>query len=284
MATKSAIKDVARVQKLPSRTPATASAKPCPTRLPKAQGGSMSLWQTPLTFSRAESRRSSPTTPFCATLYAMRRCSKATSETRAFMPPTSSAATRLPTGCPSQRLTTRRQAKKWPAPSMKGRVIEDTGLIKMDFLGLKTLSIIKDAVENIRQTRASRSTSTTSASTTPPPISSIATEAPSARSSLSLLACRNTSRTAAIHLRGPHRHERPLPPGPDVLHPPLHRAQARRSPIVYDIPVMEKYLKDAYGVTVYQEQVMLLSRVSPTSRAAKPTRCEKRWERSSSRS
>ena len=67
----------------------------------------------------------------------------------------------------------------------EGSVIEDTGLIKMDFLGLKTLSIIKDAVENIRQTKGPR------------PTSSTARAAPSGRSSSSPRACRSTSASSS---------------------------------------------------------------------------------------
>ena len=50
-------------------------------------------------------------------------------------------------------------------------------------------------------------------------------------------------------------------PGPMDYIPDFIARKHGRSPIVYDIPVMEKYLKDTYGVTVYQEQVMLLSRL-----------------------
>ena len=50
-------------------------------------------------------------------------------------------------------------------------------------------------------------------------------------------------------------------PGPMDYIPDFIARKHGRAPIVYDIPVMEKYLKDTYGVTVYQEQVMLLSRL-----------------------
>ena len=50
-------------------------------------------------------------------------------------------------------------------------------------------------------------------------------------------------------------------PGPMEYIPDFIARKHGRSPIVYDIPIMEKYLKDTYGVTVYQEQVMLLSRL-----------------------
>ncbi len=53
-------------------------------------------------------------------------------------------------GYPSARQMIRKRAKKMLVTQYEGSVIEDTGLIKMDFLGLKTLSIIKEAIENIR--------------------------------------------------------------------------------------------------------------------------------------
>ena len=83
----------------------------------------------------------------------------------------------------------------------EGSVIEDTGLIKMDFLGLKTLSIIKEAVANVKLHRGIDLD-----------IDTIPIDDPAARAS-------------AQHLRGPHRHERPLPAGAYGLHPRLHRPQ-----------------------------------------------------------
>ena len=50
-------------------------------------------------------------------------------------------------------------------------------------------------------------------------------------------------------------------PGPMGYIPQFIRRKHGDEPITYDIPVMEKYLKDTYGITVYQEQVMLLSRL-----------------------
>ncbi len=50
-------------------------------------------------------------------------------------------------------------------------------------------------------------------------------------------------------------------PGPMDYIPDFIARKHGAQPIVYDIPEMEKYLKDTYGVTVYQEQVMLLSRL-----------------------
>ena len=74
-------------------------------------------------------------------------------------------------------------------------------------------------------------------------------------------------------------------PGPMGYIPQFIRRKHGEEPITYDIPVMEKYLKDTYGITVYQEQVMLLSRLLadyvcwPTSPEARATPCVRRWVR-----
>ncbi len=145
----------------------------------------------------------------------------------------------------------------------EGSVIEDTGLIKMDFLGLKTLSILKDAVENIRQTKGIEVDIDDF---------SIIDDKPTYR-----LYCEGrTVGTFQFESPGMQKYLRELQPstfedliamnalyrpGPMDNIPDFIARKHGRSPIVYDIPVMERYLKDTYGITVYQEQVMLLSRL-----------------------
>lgn len=144
----------------------------------------------------------------------------------------------------------------------EGRVIEETGLIKMDFLGLKTLSIIKEAVNNIKQTRG---------------IDIDMEQIPiDDRKTYDLYCQGNTTGTFQFESAGMQKYLRELQPstfedliamnalyrpGPMDYIPDFIARKHGREPIVYDIPVMEKYLKDTYGVTVYQEQVMLLSRL-----------------------
>ncbi|WP_308659657.1 DNA polymerase III subunit alpha [uncultured Alistipes sp.] len=145
----------------------------------------------------------------------------------------------------------------------EGSVIEDTGLIKMDFLGLKTLSIIKDALENIRQTKGIRVDIDDFSIITDPATYKLYSEG-------------RTVGTFQFESAGMQKYLRELQPstfedliamnalyrpGPMDYIPDFIARKHGRSPIVYDIPVMEKYLKDTYGVTVYQEQVMLLSRL-----------------------
>ena len=144
----------------------------------------------------------------------------------------------------------------------EGSVIEDTGLIKMDFLGLKTLSIIKEALENIRLSKKIEID-----------IDEIPIDDPA---TYKLYSDGRTIGTFQFESAGMQKYLRELQPttfedliamnalyrpGPmDYIPDFIDRKQGRK-PIEYDIPVMEKYLKDTYGITVYQEQVMLLSRL-----------------------
>ena len=142
-----------------------------------------------------------------------------------------------------------------------GHVIESTGLIKMDFLGLKTLSILKEAVENIRLTTGKVIDLDTI------PIDDPAT--------YKLYAEGRTIGTFQFESPGMQKYLRELQPtvfediiamnalyrpGPMDYIPSFIARKNGREEIKYDIPCMEKYLKDTYGITVYQEQVMLLSR------------------------
>ena len=144
----------------------------------------------------------------------------------------------------------------------EGSVIEETGLIKMDFLGLKTLSIIKEAISNIKLTRN---------------IDLDIDNIPIDDKNTYKLYCEGrTTGTFQFESPGMQKYLRELQPsvfedliamnalyrpGPMDYIPDFIARKHGKSPIVYDIPVMEQYLKDTYGVTVYQEQVMLLSRL-----------------------
>ena len=144
----------------------------------------------------------------------------------------------------------------------EGSVIEDTGLIKMDFLGLKTLSIIKEAVANVRLHRGIELD-----------IDKIPIDDPA---TYKLYCDGRTVGTFQFESAGMQKYLRELQPstfedliamnalyrpGPMDYIPDFIDRKWGRKPIEYDIPIMEKYLKDTYGITVYQEQVMLLSRL-----------------------
>ena len=143
-----------------------------------------------------------------------------------------------------------------------GHVIESTGLIKMDFLGLKTLSELKEACANIKLTRGIDVDLDTI------PIDDAKT--------YELYQQGRTIGTFQFESAGMQKYLRELKPtvfedliamnalyrpGPMGYIPQFIRRKHGEEPITYDIPVMEKYLKDTYGITVYQEQVMLLSRL-----------------------
>ena len=143
-----------------------------------------------------------------------------------------------------------------------GHVIESTGLIKMDFLGLKTLSELKEACENIKRTRGIEVD-----------LDNIPIDDPK---TFELYQQGRTVGTFQFESAGMQKYLRELKPtvfedliamnalyrpGPMGYIPQFIRRKHGDEPITYDIPVMEKYLKDTYGITVYQEQVMLLSRL-----------------------
>ena len=144
----------------------------------------------------------------------------------------------------------------------EGSVIEDTGLIKMDFLGLKTLSIIKDAVANVKHTKGIDIDIDTIDIDDPVTyklyceggtVGTFQFESPGMQKYLREL--KPSTFEDLIAMNALYR------PGPMDYIPDFIDRKHGRKPIVYDIPIMEKYLKDTYGITVYQEQVMLLSRL-----------------------
>ena len=144
----------------------------------------------------------------------------------------------------------------------EGSVIEETGLIKMDFLGLKTLSIIKEAIENVKLTTGHDLD-----------IDHISLEDPK---TYKLYCDGKTTGTFQFESAGMQKYLKELQPskfedliamnalyrpGPMDYIPSFIARKQGKEEIKYDIPVMERYLKDTYGITVYQEQVMLLSRL-----------------------
>ena len=142
-----------------------------------------------------------------------------------------------------------------------GHVIESTGLIKMDFLGLKTLSILKTALENIKITHGVDvdldnipidDELTYKLYQEGKTIGTFQFESPGMQKYLREL--HPTVFEDLIAMNALYR------PGPMDYIPEFIARKKDPSRVKYDIPCMEKYLKDTYGITVYQEQVMLLSR------------------------
>lgn len=141
-----------------------------------------------------------------------------------------------------------------------GKVIEDAGVIKMDFLGLKTLTIIRDALRMIKENHGK------DIILDDLPLDDAAT--------YGLYQRGETNGTFQFESPGMQKYLRELRPdqfgdliamnalyrpGPIEYIPLFIRRKHGLEPIVYDLPEMEELLKETYGVTVYQEQVMLLS-------------------------
>ena len=141
-----------------------------------------------------------------------------------------------------------------------GDYIEKVGMLKMDFLGLKTLAIIKDAIDNIKLSKGFDLD-----------IESVPFDD---QHTYELFSQGKTTGIFQFESDGMKKYLRELKPnqiedliamnalyrpGPMEYIPRFINRKHGREKIEYDIPVMEKYLKDTYGITVYQEQVMLLS-------------------------
>ena len=152
--------------------------------------------------------------------------------------------------------------RKTAVTQYDGHVIESTGLIKMDFLGLKTLSELKEACRVVKEAHG------VDIDLDNLPIDDELT--------YQLYQKGQTIGTFQFESAGMQKYLKELHPtvfedliamnalyrpGPMDYIPSFIARKNGREEIKYDIPIMEKYLKDTYGITVYQEQVMLLSRL-----------------------
>lgn len=141
-----------------------------------------------------------------------------------------------------------------------GKHIEAVGMLKMDFLGLKTLSIIKDTVENIKHSRG------IDIDIDHVPLDDKKTfELYSRGETTGLFQFESPGMKKHLRSLKPNRFEDLIAmnalyrPGPMEYIPSFIKRKHGMEKIEYDLPEMEEYLKDTYGITVYQEQVMLLS-------------------------
>lgn len=141
-----------------------------------------------------------------------------------------------------------------------GSHVEDVGMLKMDFLGLKTLSIIRDAVSNIKESKGIDID-----------IENLALddektyELYSMGETTGIFQFESPGMKKYLKELKPNRFEDLIAmnalyrPGPMEYIPRFIYRKHGKEKIDYELPVMEKYLKDTYGITVYQEQVMQLS-------------------------
>lgn len=259
MATKSAIKDVARVQKLPL-SESNRLAKLVPDRIPDKKKVTLrdAIEYVPELKEAANSRDQimSDTLKYAQMLegnvrnIGVHACGIIIGQ--------DDISNVVPVSTAEDKET----GEKILVTQYEGSVIEETGLIKMDFLGLKTLSIIKEAIENIRHTTGETID-----------ISTISLED---TKTYELYSQGKTTGTFQFESAGMQKYLKELQPtkfedliamnalyrpGPMDYIPSFISRKHGREEISYDIPIMERYLDDTYGITVYQEQVMLLSRL-----------------------
>ncbi len=146
------------------------------------------------------------------------------------------------------------------ATGYEGSFVEEVGLLKMDFLGLRTLSIIKDAIENVKHSKGIE------VDIDNIPLDDKKTyELYSRGETTAIFQFESPGMKKYLRQLQPNRFEDLIAmnalyrPGPMDYIPSFIARKQGREKIEYDLPQMEEILKDTYGITVYQEQVMLLS-------------------------
>ena len=258
MATKMAIKDVARVEKLPL-SESDRLCKLIPDKIPDKK---LNLPNAIAYVPELQAAEASPDPKMRNTIKYAKMLEGNVRNTGVHACGTIICRDDITDWVPVSTAEDKETGEKMLVTQYEGSVIEDTGLIKMDFLGLKTLSIIKEAVANVKLHRGIDLDIDTI------PIDDPAT--------YKLYCDGRTVGTFQFESAGMQKYLRELQPstfedliamnalyrpGPMDYIPDFIDRKWGRKPIEYDIPIMEKYLKDTYGITVYQEQVMLLSRL-----------------------
>lgn len=264
MATKLAIKDVARVQKLPLSTSNTL-CKLIPDKLPEGPDGKvpkMNLSNAIAAIPELREAESSPDPLLRDTIRYAKMLEGNVRNTGVHACGFIICRDNISDWVPVSTAKDKETGEELHCTQYEGRVIEETGLIKMDFLGLKTLSIIKETIENIKLSLGIDLN-----------IDEISIDDPA---TYQLYCDGRTIGTFQFESTGMQKYLRELQPstfedliamnalyrpGPMQYIPSFIARKHGDEQITYDLPCMEKYLKDTYGITVYQEQVMLLSRV-----------------------
>ncbi len=258
MATKLAIKDVARVQKIPLNV-VNAICKAIPDKLPN--GKKMNLKNVIECVKEVHDAATSPDENLRTTIEYAQMLENNVRNTGVHACGTIICRDDITDWVPVSTAEDKETHERVNCTQYDGHVIEETGLIKMDFLGLKTLSQLKEAVANIRDSLGIEIDIDNLDITDP--------------ATYQLYCDGKTIGTFQFESAGMQKYLRELQPGvfedliamnalyrpgPMDYIPDFIDRKLGRKPIEYDIPCMEKYLKDTYGITVYQEQVMLLSR------------------------
>ena len=256
MATKNSIKDVARVEKLPLDV-SNHLCKAIPDRLP--DGLKMNLPNAIKCVPELREAEASPDPQLSNTIKYAKMLEGTVRGTGIHACGTIICRDAISDWVPVSTAEDKSDpGHKLLATQYDGHVIEETGLIKMDFLGLSTLSILKEAVENIRFTQGIE------VDLDNIPIDDELT--------YKLYQEGRTVGTFQFESAGMQKYLRELKPtvfedliamnalyrpGPMDYIPSFIARKNGKEEIKYDIPCMEKYLKDTYGITVYQEQVMV---------------------------
>ena len=263
MATKLAIKDVARVEKLPLDI-SNGLCKLIPDKLPDDENGKarkMNLPNAIACIPELQQAEASPNPLLRDTIRYARMLEGNVRNTGVHACGVIICRDDVSDWVPISTAEDKETGEKLRCTQYEGSVIEDTGLIKMDFLGLKTLSIIKECQANIYDSLGLEidvdlldinDPATYQLYCDGRTIGTFQFESPGMQKYLREL--QPSTFEDLIAMNALYR------PGPmDYIPDFIDRKQGRK-PVEYDIPCMEKYLKDTYGITVYQEQVMLLSR------------------------
>jgi DNA polymerase III subunit alpha len=139
-------------------------------------------------------------------------------------------------------------------------VAEEAGLLKMDFLGLKTLTIIKDACEMVKKSKGIE------IDPDEIPLDDELTYKLFQRGeTIGIFQYESSGMQKYMRELVPNKFEDLIAmnalyrPGPLAYIPNFVARKNGREQITYDLPAMEEFLAETYGITVYQEQVMLLS-------------------------
>lgn len=263
MATKSSIKDVARVQKLPLAE-AERLTKLIPDKLPDDVSGKamkVNISNCVKFVPELQMARNSYDQNLSDTLKYAEMLEGTVRQTGVHACGVIIGADELKKLVPLSTAVDKETNEEMLVTQYEGSVIEEIGLIKMDFLGLKTLSIIKEALSNIKKTHGIEVD-----------IDAIPIDD---QKTYELFSKGLTVGTFQFESHGMQKYLKELQPtqfedliamnalyrpGPMQYIPQFVNRKHGREKIEYHFPEMEHRLKDTYGITVYQEQVMLLSR------------------------
>ena len=263
MATKSSIKDVARVQRIPLPE-VDRLTKLIPDKFPEGSDGKapkVNIKNCLKYVPELQAARNSSDPNLSSVLKYAEMLEGTVRQTGVHACGVIIGAADLTTLVPLSTAIDKETGEEMLVTQYEGSVIEEIGLIKMDFLGLKTLSILKEALSNIKKSKG---------------IDLDLSTIPIDDKETYELFCKGlTVGTFQFESAGMQKHLQALQPtkfedliamnalyrpGPMQYIPQFVNRKQGREKIEYPFPIMEKRLKDTYGITVYQEQVMLLSR------------------------